>query len=201
MPWIIAFSRFWSSNMDMVHARGQTWPGFAYTDEERTRMHGIAGLTGGLEFFVAIVLIVIFTLVIAGLCVGAMFWRLQVKYGSDPSKTPAIEFFFYLALAVVLTVAGGMPLATVGACWINSRLFHPKPESLPDIEFSRHLFAKAMWQIVRMGAVATVGCLIYWLFIPQGSKVDTLLHVVMPTLGPLVAILSSLYYFAGRARG
>jgi hypothetical protein len=42
--------------------------------------------------------------------------------------------------------------------------------------------------------------MIYWLFVPRDSKVDVLLRLIIPTLGPSVSALTALYYYAGRQR-
>jgi Na+/proline symporter len=143
-------------------------------------------------------LAVVFTLFIGALCVGLMFWRLNAKYGADPSKTPGAEFFLYLAVAAMATLAGGIPLSILAASWLTSRLTRPAPETLPDLDFSQKLFRKATRQIVRMGALGCIACLIYWLFVPRNSKIDLLLQAIIPMLGPVTAVLSSLYYFSGR---
>jgi cytosine/uracil/thiamine/allantoin permease len=41
---------------------------------------------------------------------------------------------------------------------------------------------------------------VFWLFIPSGSKFAVLLHLIVPTLGPWVCALTALYYYAGRQR-
>lgn len=198
MAWALAFARLWSSNMDLIHTRGQEWPGFSYSDGEKAEMHRIAASTGSGEFLAGIATAVVFMLIVACICVGASFWHLNAQYGNDPSKTPASEFFFSLGLAMVATLAGGMPAGLVIASAINSRLFHPLADSLPDLSFARHLTVKALRQIARMGVLVSIVCLIGWFFIPQNSKLDIMLHLVMPVLGPLVTGLSATYYFSGR---
>jgi Na+/proline symporter len=197
-PLIIQFARFWSSNMDLIHSKGQSWPGFSYTDEEKAAMHRVATATSSFDFFATMALAVVFTLIISALCVGLMFWRLNAKYGSDPSKTPSAELFLYLAVAAMTTLSAGLPLSILAASWITSRLFPPDPKTLPDPDFSQKLFRKATRQIVRMGSIGCIACLIYWLFVPRNSKLDLLLQAIIPMLGPATAVLSSLYYFSGR---
>lgn len=199
-PVVTQFARFWAANMDRVHQTGGNWPGFRYTDDEKKAMHEIAQRMSAWDFFLITGLVVLFMLLIAGGCVALMFAYLQVRYGSDPSKTPTIEFFFCLVLAIGATIGGGMPLSILAAAGLTAKLFPPDSATLPDPSFSRHLFVKAVGQIIRMAVVMFCLLMIYWLFVPRDSKVDVLLRLVMPTLGPSVSVLTALYYYAGRQR-
>jgi hypothetical protein len=199
-PLVVPFARFWSCNMDMIHSKGSSWPGFSYTDEEKAEMHRVAEAAGSFEFFFAMAVIVVFTLIAAAACIGVSFWYLNARYGGDPSKTPGAVFFFCGALGILATLAGGVPLAILAGSWITARIFQTGSAAVPDAEFARRLFVKAMRQFVRMGLIVSIGLMMWWLFVPGGSKIDLFLHAVMPVLSPVVAILTAMYYFSGRVK-
>ena len=77
----------------------------------KKEMHRIATTMSRTEFYTAMFLATVFTIIIAAGYIGIMFWRLNAKYGADPSKTPMAVFFFYLASASIATLAGGLPFS------------------------------------------------------------------------------------------
>jgi hypothetical protein len=184
--------------MDMVHSKGQSWPGFSYSDEEKAEMHKIAASVPTWEFFCTTFIVAVIAIAISAGCVGLMFWRLYVQSGHDFSHVSGAQFLFYLILAGVTAISIGMPASILAASWISSRIFRPDPQSLPNIDFSRRLFSKASRQIARMGVIVCAACLIYGFFIPSDSKLDLILRTVIPTLAPAVSALSALYYYSGR---
>jgi hypothetical protein len=60
------------------------------------------------------------------------------------------------------------------------------------------LFRKVWFQIVRMTFVLAGLALLYWLFVPVGSKLDLLVRFIAPMLAPLVTTLTTGWLLAGR---
>ncbi len=195
---VVLFARFWAANMDRIHARGSSWPGFGYTPDEQADLHRLAAAVPDLEFVATMAVAVTLTLVAAAAAVGVAFWHLDSRYGADPAQTPAAGFFLPLALAAAATLAVGLPAALLAAAWVSGRAFRPAVAGLPDARLARHVFAKAVRQLARAGVVVSGACLAGWLFAPANAKRDLLLHVVLPTLAPIVSVLTAAYYFARR---
>jgi hypothetical protein len=195
---IVQFARFWSANMDMVHSKGQSWPGFSYSDDEKNAMHNIAASVGSWEFIFFTFVTAVIAIAISAGCVGLMFWLLSVHSGGDFSRVSGAQFFFTLMLAGVMAISIGMPVSILAGAWITPFIFLPAPQSIPDLDFSRRIFFKASRQIARMGFVVCGACIVYAFFVPADSKVNLFLRTAVPALAPAVLALTALYYYSGR---
>jgi hypothetical protein len=78
------------------------------------------------------------------------------------------------------------------------RFFGVALNLLPDRATTGRLFRKVWFQIVRMTFVLAGLALLYWLFVPVGSKLDLLVRFIVPMLAPLVTTLTTGWLLAGR---
>jgi len=192
--------RYWACNMTMVHDKGQSWPGFGYTEEEQGTLRAIARKVGSFEFFVWIALVAVFFIVaIAGIM--AISYYLSLALGVDPKpSTPESVLYVALCCELVVCMSVGFPLAMLMASWLVGRWFAAADADLPDRATTVHFFDKLVFQITRMAAIVSLVGLALWLLVPGDSKFWSLSKVVLPLLSPAVAALTAAYYFSARLR-
>lgn len=195
----IRFVRFWCHNMDAVHAARMEWPGFGYTEPEKAEMKRIAGHIGAREAMLTYVLVVILMLIASAFSVISAFNLLSAVY-PRAQDTPATVFFLYLAAACILALTVGLVGSLLLAVWLVGLLYAPAPESLPDAAFVGMMFPKVVWQITRMSLLMVAVSLLYWIFVPTGSKLDLFIRGLVPLLSPVVTSMTLLMYAAGRVR-
>ena len=194
------FIRHWSANMTLVHTRYGPWFGFHYTDAEQQEMKSLDASVPTKElyswfFFVSVVAIAAFAVVV----ILGMMGLLAVIGGDEHMKdTPATLFFFTLYFEVMFCLCCVLPVVMVICSGILGRFFNVALNLLPDRATTGRLFRKVLFQIVRMTFVLTGLALLYWLFVPVGSKLDLFVRFIAPMMAPLVAILSTGWLLAGR---
>src|SRR5260370_17020261 len=76
---------------------------------------------------------------------------------------------------------------------IIGRFYNVALNLLPDPATAGRLFRKVWFQIVRMTLILSGLALLYWLFVPVGSKLDLLVRFIAPILAPLVTTLTPLW--------
>jgi hypothetical protein len=193
--------RYWACNMTMVHDKGQDWPGFGYTEEEKGTLRTIAGKVGSLEFFAWIALVALFFIVVTGAIVAANIY-LSSAFGANPNPGATSEDILYLQMScgLVVCVSIGFPLAMLAASWLLGRLFAVTDVDLPDRATTVHFFGKLVFQITRIAIITSLGGLVLWLLVPADSKFWTLSKLVVPLLSPAVLALTAAYYATARLR-
>ena len=192
--------RYWAFNMTLVHNRGVDWPGFGYTDAEKTELKSISEKYPSVEFYVWLGLAVVFALAIfAGVAIAGMS-LLSYAIGGEKNMANTPEALFYLAFALQLLVSLslGFPLAMLPAAALTGRFFAVQDDDLPSGPTTAHYFHKLWFQIARIAAVVVAVCVPLWIFVPGDSKFYVVLRLVIPMLSPAVAALTSAYFFIGR---
>ena len=192
--------RYWAFNMTLVHNRGVDWPGFGYTDAEKTELKSISEKYPSVEFYVWLGLAVVFALAIfAGVAIAGMS-LLSYAIGGEKNMANTPEALFYLAFALQLLVSLslGFPLAMLPAAALTGRFFTVQNDDLPSGPTTAHYFHKLWFQIARIAAVVVAVCVPLWIFVPGDSKFYVVLRLVIPMLSPAVAALTSAYFFIGR---
>lgn len=193
------FVRHWSANMTLVHTRYGKWPGFGYTDAEKQQMKTIDESVPTTEYYTwlglsAVVAIAAFAVVIAG-----MMGLLAVIGGEEHMKdTPATLFFFTLYFEVLFCLCCVLPVVMVLCSGIVDRFYNVALNLLPDRATTAHFFRKVWFQIIRITFILSGIALLYWLFVPVGSKLDLLVRFIAPMLAPLVTTLTTGWLLAGR---
>jgi hypothetical protein len=194
------FIRHWSANMTLVHTRYGPWFGFHYTDAEQQEMKALDASVPTKEFYswlflAATVAIAAFAVVV----ILGMMGLLAVIGGDEHMKdTPATLFFFTLYFEVMFCLCCVLPVVMVICSGIVGRFFNVALNLLPDRVTTGRLFRKVWFQIVRMTFVLAGLALLYWLFVPVGSKLDLFVRFIAPMMAPLVATLSTGWLLAGR---
>ena len=194
------FIRHWSANMTLVHTRYGPWFGFHYTDAEQQEMKALDASVPTKEFYswlflAATVAIAAFAVVV----ILGMMGLLAVIGGDEHMKdTPATLFFFTLYFEVMFCLCCVLPVVMVLCSGIIGRFFNVALNLLPDRVTTGRLFRKVWFQIVRMTFVLAGLALLYWLFVPVGSKLDLFVRFIAPMMAPLVATLSTGWLLAGR---
>ena len=186
--------------MTLVHNRGVDWPGFGYTDAEKTELKSISEKYPSVEFYVWLGLAVVFALAIfAGVAIAGMS-LLSYAIGGEKNMANTPEALFYLAFALQLLVSLslGFPLAMLPAAALTGRFFTVQDDDLPGGPTTAHYFHKLWFQIARIAAVVVAVCVPLWIFVPGDSKFYVVLRLVIPMLSPAVAALTSAYFFIGR---
>ncbi len=186
--------------MTLVHERMGNWPGFGYTDAEKEEMKALDKTVPSLEFYTWVTLVVVLSITIFGIIVYLGTVALMAVIGGEEhmKDTPATLFFFVLYFEVVVCLCCVLPIVMVLSSGIVGRLRGVPLNLLPDRATTARLFRKVWFQIIRMTLVLGTIALLYWLFVPTGSKLDLLVRFIAPMLAPLVAILSSGWFLAGR---
>jgi hypothetical protein len=124
---------------------------------------------------------------------------LAVIGGEEHMKdTPATLFFFTLYSEVLFCLCCVLPVVMVLCSRVIGRFFGVALNLLPDRATTGRLFRKVWFQIVRMTFVLAGLALLYWLFVPVGSKLDLLVCFIVPMLAPLVTTLTTGWLLAGR---
>jgi hypothetical protein len=192
--------RYWACNMTMVHDQGQNWPGFGYSEDEKSTLRAIARKVRSFEFFVWLALVAVFFIVIIT-GVMAITYYLSVALGVDP-KPGTSEHVLYVQLCceLVVCLSVGFPLAMLVASWLVGRWFATADADLPDQSTTVHFFDKLVFQITRIAVICSLAALALWLFVPGDSKLWVLSRFVLPVLSPAVTALTAAYYFSARLR-
>jgi hypothetical protein len=200
--WLALVVRYWAFNMTLAVAGGMRWPGFGYTDEETAAFKAIAEGYDAFEYYVWLALVVVFYLVIAALVVAVDLNLLTIAIGGQKNmaQTPAVLFFFSLALGLLVAMIVGFPAAMLPAAALTGRLFKVPDSDLPAPDAAAHFFRKLWFQIARVTLIGVGLLVVLWIFVPADSKVAVLAQLVMPLLSPAVAALTAAYYFSVRLK-
>jgi hypothetical protein len=194
------FIRHWSANMTLVHTRYGPWLGFHYTEAEQQEMKALDASVPTKEFYswlglVSVVAIAAFAVVV----IIGMMGLLAVIGGDEHMKdTPATLFFFTLYSEMLFCLCCVLPVVMVLCSGIIGRFFGVALNLLPDRAATGRLFRKVWFQIARMTFVLAGLALLYWLFVPVGSKLDLLVRFIVPMLAPLVTTLTTGWLLADR---
>ena len=194
------FIRHWSANMTLVHTRYGPWPGFRYTESEQQEMKALDASVPTKEFFTWLGLVTVLAIAaFAVVVILGMMGLLAVIGGDEHMKdTPATLFFFTLYFEVLFCLCCVLPVVMVICSGIIGRFYNVALNLLPDRATTGRLFRKVWFQIMRMTLILSGLALLYWLFVPVGSKLDLLVRFIAPMLAPLVTTLSTGWLLAGR---
>ncbi len=187
----------------LVHTRYGPWPGFRYIESEQQEMKALDASVPTKEFFTWLGLVTVFAIAaFAVVVILGMMGLLAVIGGDEHMKdTPATLFFFTLFYFEVPLLASCcvLPVVMVICSGIIGRFYRIVALNfLPDRATTGRLFRKVWFQIVRMTLILSGLALLYWLFVPVGSKLDLLVRFIAPMLAPLVTTLSTGWLLAGR---
>jgi hypothetical protein len=187
--------RYWACNMTVVHDKGQNWPGFGYTEEEKGALRAIARKVGSLEFFAWIALVaVVFIVMIGGIVAASAYLSLALGGNPNPGAESEVIFYVQICCGMVASMAIGFPLAMLAASWLIGRLFVVTDADLPDRATTAHFFDKLVFQITRIAIIVSLGALVTWLLVPADSKFWAFSKLVVPLLSPAVLALIAAYY-------
>jgi hypothetical protein len=200
--WLALVVRYWAFNMTLAVAGGMRWPGFGYTDQETAEFKSIAAGYDAFEFYVWLALVVVFYLVIAAIVVAVGMNSLTLAIGGpqNMAQTPAVLFFFSLALELMVTMIVGFPAAMLPAAALTGRLFTVPDSNLPAPAVAAHVFRKLWFQITRATVIGLALLAVLWIFVPADSKAAVLARMIMPLLSPAVTALTAAYYFSVRLK-
>jgi hypothetical protein len=200
--WPALVVRYWAFNMTLAAAGGMRWLGFGYTDEETATFKAIAEGYDAIEYYVWLALVVVFYLAIAMIVLAVGMNLLMIAIGGEKNmaQTPAVLFFFSLALELAVAMIVGFPAAMLPAAALTGRLFKVPDSGLPAPAAAAHFFHKLVFQIARITLIALAALLVLWLFVPEDSKAAVLARLVIPLLSPAVAALTAAYYFTVRLK-
>jgi hypothetical protein len=99
--WLALVVRYWAFNMTLIHDRDSNWPGFGYSDAEKTTLRSIAGKVPGVEYWVWLALVVVLILAtITGITIAGMN-ILSSAIGAERNMV----WFQITRIAMVLSVA------------------------------------------------------------------------------------------------
>jgi hypothetical protein len=200
--WLALLVRYWAYNMSLIHARGGTWPGFGYSDDEKATLQSIAGKVQGVEYYVWLALVVvIYIVILTGIVIAGMACLIHAIGGAqNMSKTPAPLFFLQLALDLSVSLSIGFPAAMLPAAALVGRWFRVAAPDLPDRATTSHYFHRLWFQITRYAILGVLALIPIWIFVPGDSKIWVIAQLVLPLLSPAVAALTTAYYFTARLR-
>jgi hypothetical protein len=196
--WSSLVVRYWAVNMTMIHDMGSNWPGFGYSDEEKKELGQMARMLSRGEFYSFLAVVTVIALpIFAAIVVGGMYSLIAVIGGEqNMPNTPAVLFFFSLALECVASLTIGLPMAMLlGAALVGRKV---PSQDLPDAEVTARYFRKMWFQITRMTLIMLVVVMPMWIFVPNDSKFMVMLRLVVPLLSPVVSILTLGYYMTGK---
>jgi hypothetical protein len=198
--WLALLVRYWAFNMTLGYRRGMRWPGFGYSEAEQAQLSSIAAGCAATEYYAWVGGCVVFFLIIAALIVMFGMQGLVLAIGGEQhmADTPAVLFFFAMALQLVVCFMLGFPAAMLAAAALTGRWFNVAEAALPDRPVVAHLFHRLWLQISRVALLGIVAVLLLWLFVPADSKAAAVAGLVMPLLSPAVAVLTAVYYFSAR---
>jgi hypothetical protein len=198
--WLALLVRYWAFNMSLIHSRGGNWPGFRYSDDEKTTLNSLAASVPAPEYFVWVALTAVFYIAIAAVVVTVGMNGLIHVIGGEQNmaNTPAPLFFAQLALDLGVSFSIGFPLAMLPAAALVGRWF--ADAALPDRATTSHYFHKLWFQITRMALVCLLVLIPLWLFVPADSKFFLVSRLILPLLSPAVSALTAAYYFTARLR-
>jgi cytosine/uracil/thiamine/allantoin permease len=81
---------------------------------------------------------------------------------------------------------------------LAGRWFEVAEAQLPEAAAVPHYLRKLCRQIARVALLAAGAVLALCLWMPETGRVHVLLHLVMPMLGPVVSVLTAVFYFGRR---
>jgi hypothetical protein len=146
------FLRYWSVNVWLAQRGGWSFPGFAYTEADVTRLKALADAASGTAVMVWLAATVVIYIALAAGLVTAAFSALSVLV-PNPADVPAAGFFGGLILAVAGMLVLGLPLSITLGGWIADKLAGaPPPQSPGDLA----LASKVGEQFLRMGLIVGV---------------------------------------------
>ena len=191
--WIALLVRYWAYNMTLAFKSGGYYPGFGYSDDEKAEMAALSqkcsfGQFVAWAFAVALVVIP----VIAVTSVPGMYYVI-VKAGAT---LPASIFFLSMGVTIVGCFTIALPVAMLLSSALVGRLYGIADSDLPDRATTARFFHKLWFQLTRMAMVMMAILVPVWTFVPGDSKIWVTLRVVMPFLGPAVAVITSAYYLS-----
>jgi hypothetical protein len=198
--WLALVVRYWAANMTLIHNRGQNWPGFGYSDDEKAEMRSIAEGFPRREYFAWVAIVAVAAIAIFGVVMFAGFSCLTYAIGGEQNLANTPDALSYLAfgLMIVFCFTIGFPAALLLSAALAGRLFRVKDPDLPDGATTARYCHKLWFQISRMSAVMIVILLPVWIFVPNDSKFWVTARLVVPLLSPVVLVLTAAYYFSAR---
>jgi hypothetical protein len=198
--WLALVVRYWAANMTMIHDRGQNWPGFGYTEDEKDELRRIGGKSSRTEYYVWVGIAAVIGVAIFGVIMFAGMSLLTYAVGGDQNvaNTPALVFYLALGLMIVVCFTIGLPAAMLPAAALVGRWFKVPEADLPDGAITAHYCHKVWFQISRISVIMMVVLLPGWLFVPWDSKFMVMMRLVVPLLSPVVLVLTMAYYFSAR---
>ena len=198
--WLALVVRYWAANMTLVHQRGQDWPGFGYSGDEKSEMQSIAEKFSGREFFAWLAIVAVVFIAISGAVMFAGFSCLTYAVGGERNmaNTPDSLFYLTFGLMIVVCLAIGFPAAMLLSAALVGRWFKVAASDLPDRAATARYCHKLWFQISRMSIIMMVVLLPLWIFIPNDSKFWVTSRLVVPLLSPVVLVLTAAYYFSAR---
>lgn len=200
--WLALVVRYWAFNMTLIHDTGGDWPGFGYSEEEKSQLKTIAAKTNVIEFGVWVALCaVLFILIVAISGIAALACLSYATDGAhNVSMAPAALYSLTLALVLVLGFTLGFPGAMLPAAALTGRWFRVADADLPDHPSTAHYYHKLWFQIARLAVLCVAVMVPCWIFIPSDSKIFLVGRLVLPLLSPAVGALTTAYYFSARLR-
>ncbi|MGA3017601.1 MAG: hypothetical protein ABSF62_10820 [Bryobacteraceae bacterium] len=198
--WLALVVRYWAANMTLIHNRGQSWPGFGYTDTEKAEMRSISEKFPGREYFAWVGIAAVAAIAFFGVIMFAGFSCLTYATGGEQNMANTPDSLLYLAFGLMLVTCFtiGFPAAMLLSAALAGWLFRVKDPDLPDGATTARYCYKLWLQISRMSAVMIVILLPVWIFVPNDSKLWVTARLVVPLLSPVVLVLTAAYYFSAR---
>jgi len=198
--WLSLLVRYWAANMNLIHARGNNWPGFGYSDDEKAEMKKLASQVpiGEFRWFTGVTTVIAISMFAIVVVAGMACLLSAIGGEQNMSKTPASLFFLSLALECILSLTLCLPLAMLMAAAMVGRWYAIPHSLLPDGVTTAHYFHKMWFQITRMTVIMTFLVLPLWIYVPNDSKFMAVIKLVVPLLSPVVSVITTVYYFSSR---
>ena len=195
--WIALLVRYWAYNMTLAFNRGSYWPGFGYNEDEKAEMASVSQECSLGQYLVwtGVVALVAIT-VIAATCMPGMYFVIFKTSGI----LPASIFYLSMGMTIVGCFTIGLPVAMLLSSALVGRLYGVADSDLPDRATTARFFHKMWFQLTRMAIVVVAILVPVWILVPDDSKFWVTLKLVIPLLGPAVAVLSGAYYLSIRIR-
>jgi hypothetical protein len=192
---------FWAYNMTVVHDRGQSAPGFGYTDGEQETLRTIARKISLAQFIAWLALTTVFFIVIMAGLLGTLYFVLNALGETvDPATQPEMVSYVQMASVIVVCLSVGFPLAMVAASTLVGRWTTLAAVELADRATTLHFFDKMVFQIARIAIIGALADLVLALVVPGDSRFWLLPKLVLPLLSPAIAVFTLAYYASARLR-
>jgi len=198
--WLSLLVRYWAANMTMIHDRRNNWPGFGYSDDEKSEMSQLANQVPRGEFrsFTVVTTVIAITMFAIVVVAGMSCLLSAIGGEQNMSKTPASLFFLSLALECIVSLTLCLPIAMLIAAAIVGRWYAIPASALPDRPTTAHYFHKMWFQITRMTVIMTCLVLPLWIYVPDDSKFMAVIKLVVPLLSPVASVMTTVFYFSSR---